>query len=116
MASSSPSSIRPTVCAENDLTICVAPQGTGAPGPSLLVSPLTLAAGPVVSYNLLALLACPLAAWSAFLLCRHVTGRFAPSLLGGYLFGFSTYMLGHVGIHVNLELVFPVPRLEVVKP
>src|SRR2546426_1097550 len=82
---------------------------TGAPGPSLLVSPLTLAAGPVVSYNLLALLACPLAAWSAFLLCRHVTGRFAPSLLGGYLFGFSTYMLGHVGIHVNLELVFPVP-------
>src|SRR5712691_1778569 len=82
---------------------------TGTPGPSLLVSPLTLAAGPVVSSNLLALLACPLAAWSAFLLCRHVTGRFAPSLLGGYLFGFSTYMLAHVGIHVNLELVFPVP-------
>jgi hypothetical protein len=82
---------------------------TGAPGPCLLMLPITLAAGPVMSYNLLALLACPLAAITAFILCRHVTGRFWPSVLGGYVFGFSTYQLGHLGMHINLELVFPVP-------
>jgi hypothetical protein len=82
---------------------------TGAPGPSLLMLPVTLAAGPVISYNLLAVLACPLAAIAAFILCRHVTGRFWPSVLGGYVFGFSTYQLGHLGLHVNLELIFPVP-------
>ena len=33
-------------------------------------------------------------AWAAFLLCRHLAGRFWPSLIGGYLFGFSSYELG----------------------
>jgi hypothetical protein len=82
---------------------------TGAPGPSLLVSPITLTAGPVVAYNVLALLACPLSGLAAFLLCRRVTGAFWPSLAGGYVFGFSTYQLGHLGQHVNLELSFLVP-------
>jgi hypothetical protein len=82
---------------------------TGAPGPSLLVSPITALWGPVASYNLLAILACPLAAWSAFLLCRRVTGRLWASVLGGYVFGFSTYLIGHIGMHVNLELVFAAP-------
>src|SRR6266542_2548292 len=59
---------------------------TGAPGPSLLMLPVTLAAGPVISYNFLAVLACPLTAIAAFILCRHVTGRFWPSVLGGYVF------------------------------
>jgi hypothetical protein len=82
---------------------------TGAPGPALLVSPITLTAGPVASYNVLALLAAPLAGTTAYLLCRHLTGRLWPSLLGGYVFGFSTYMVAHVGLQVNLELVFLVP-------
>ncbi len=34
-----------------------------------------------------------LSGWTAFLLCRHVTGRMWPSLIGGYIFGFSPYML-----------------------
>src|SRR6185437_5803759 len=37
-----------------------------------------------------------LSAWTAFLLCRHVTRRTAPSLVGGYIFGFSPYMLTHL--------------------
>jgi hypothetical protein len=82
---------------------------TGAPGPSLLVSPITALWGPVASYNLLALLACPLAGWSAYLLCRRVTGKLWPSVLGGYVFGFSTYLIGHIGMHVNLELAFAAP-------
>lgn len=81
----------------------------GAPGPSLLMLPVTLTAGPVLSYNILGLLACPLAALTAFLLCRYVTGTFWPSLLGGYLFGFSTYQLGHLAQHLNLDLILFVP-------
>ncbi len=84
---------------------------TGVPGPSLLVSPITATLGSVVSYNVLALLACPLAGWAAYLLCHHITGRFGPSLVGGYVFGFSTYQMGHVGSHVNLELSFVVPLI-----
>jgi hypothetical protein len=82
---------------------------TGAPGPSVLMAPVTLTAGPIVAYNVLALLACPLSGLAAFLLCRQATNAFWPSLVGGYVFGFSTYHLGHVGLHVNLELVFMIP-------
>jgi hypothetical protein len=82
---------------------------TGAPAPSLLMLPITLTIGPVVSYNILAVVAPALSGLSAFVLCRYATGRFWPSLLGGYLFGFSTYQLGHLGLHVNLELVFLIP-------
>src|SRR5262245_60674473 len=92
-----------------------APQGVnlaGAnalPGPSVLASPITLLAGPVVAYNVLALLAPALSAWTAYLLCRHLTGRFWPAALGGWLFGFSTYELGRVLGHLNLAMVFLVP-------
>lgn len=82
---------------------------TGMPGPSLALTPVTLLFGPVVSYNLLCLAAPALSAWTAFLLCRRVTGRFGPSLVGGYLFGFSTYELGQLTGHPNLALVALVP-------
>ena len=82
---------------------------TGAPGLSLLLLPVTLTAGPVVSYNVLALLAAPLSGTAAYLLCRHATGSFWPSLLGGYVFGFSTYEISHVGINPNLGVAFLVP-------
>jgi hypothetical protein len=79
---------------------------TSIPGPSLLVAPITLAAGPIVAYNVLALLAPALSAFTAFLLCRHVTVRTWPSLVGGYVFGFSDYMLGALaGGHLHLTLL-----------
>jgi hypothetical protein len=92
-----------------------APQGVslaGAnplPGPSLAAAPITVAAGPVVAYNVLALLAPALSAWAAFILCRHLTNRLWPSVVAGYLFGFSTYELGRILGHLNLGLVFLVP-------
>jgi hypothetical protein len=82
---------------------------TGMPGPSLLLAPVTALFGPVASYNLLSLAAPALSAWTAFLLCRQITGRFGPSLVGGYLFGFSTYELGQLTGHPNLALVALVP-------
>jgi hypothetical protein len=46
-----------------------------------------------VTYNVLALAAPAVGAWTAFLLCRHVSRATAPSLVAGYLYGFSPYML-----------------------
>lgn len=82
---------------------------TAIPGPSMLVFPLTWAVGPVATYNVLALAAPALAAWATFVLARRLTGRFWPSLIAGYLFGFSAYEMGQSVGHLNLTLVFLVP-------
>ena len=79
------------------------------PGPALVMTPVTLLFGPLVAYNLVALAAPLLAAFFAFLLCRYLTGRLVPSLVGGYVFGFSAYLLGHLEGHLDLVLVFPIP-------
>ncbi|HEV8421299.1 MAG TPA: hypothetical protein VGR13_08095, partial [Actinomycetota bacterium] len=92
-----------------------APQGvnlgwtTTVPGASILAWPLTAWLGPVAAYNVWILLAPALAGWTAYLLCRHVTAAFWPSLFGGYLFGFSSYELAQMTAHLNLALIFPIP-------
>jgi hypothetical protein len=86
-------------------------QGALMPGLALALTPVTALTSPLVAYNLAALMAPPLAAFTAFLLCRRLTGQFWPSLVGGWLFGFSTYMLGQDAGHLNLSLVFLVPVL-----
>ncbi len=85
--------------------------GTTIPGLALLLTPVTLAAGPLTSYNLAMVLSPVLSAGFAFLLCRRLAGRFWPALLGGWLFGFSTYMLGQLVGHLNLTVVFLVPAI-----
>ncbi len=82
---------------------------TGIPLAGLIAAPITARWGPVVAYNLLCLLAPALAAWTAFLLCRRIAARFWPALAGGYIFGFSAYMLAEIRAHLLLILVFPVP-------
>ena len=89
---------------------------TTVPGLSLLFSPLTLLVGPVLSYDIAAVAMPALAAWTAFLLCRRITSAFVPSLLGGYLFGFSSYVLaqGGGGGNLNLSSVFLLPLVALV--
>lgn len=83
---------------------------TFIPLPAWIVIPLGRAFGEVAAYNILAVVALPLAALSAFLLCRRVTGSFWPSILGGYLFGFSPYMLGQLlGGHLHMVFAFAIP-------
>jgi hypothetical protein len=85
---------------------------TTIPVASLVALPLTLAAGPLVAFNVMMLLAVVLATGAGYLLCRELTGRTFPSLLGGLVFGLSPYMLGHaLSQHLNLILVFPIPLL-----
>lgn len=90
---------------------------TGMPGPSLLLAPITLAFGPAVTWNVIQLASPALSAWTAFLLCRHVTGRTVPSLVGGYIFGFSPYMLTHLtgGPYLALVPLLPVFVLLVLR-
>jgi hypothetical protein len=87
---------------------------TSIPGLALLTAPVTLIAGPAFSYNLLAVALPALAAWTAFLLCRYVTGSFWASLPGGYLFGFSPYMFGQTEGHMHMTSVFLVPLVALV--
>ncbi len=78
---------------------------------SLISIPLQATVGEPATYNIITMPMLPLAAFAAFLLCRRVTGAFWPSVLGGYIFGFSPYMLGQMLGHLNLIAVFPVPLI-----
>ena len=97
-----------------------APQGYNlawtatAPGMALLFAPLTVLAGPIVSFDVAVVLLPALSAWTAFLLCRHLTRSFWPSVVGGYLFGFSSYMIGQTEGHMHMTSVFLLPLIVLV--
>ena len=77
---------------------------------SLLFAPLTLTIGPIATYNVLCLMSLPIDALCAFILCWHITRDYSASLLGGYIFGFSPFMLGQLTSgHLHLLLAFSVP-------
>ena len=84
---------------------------TSVPSVALLLWPVTAVAGPVVAYNV-AIMASPvLAALAAFGLCRELTGRAWPALVGGWLFGYGPYETGQLLGHLHLTFIFPVPLL-----
>ncbi len=66
------------------------------PLPGLIAFPVTHFLGPIASYNIVMLCGPAFAAWTAFLLCRHLQLSGWPSLMGGYVFGFSPFMLSHM--------------------
>lgn len=85
---------------------------TTVPPLAVLAAPLTLTAGAVVSFNVLASLALPLSAWAAFILCRRLTGKFWAGLAGGAVFGFSSYETYHSAFgHLNLSYSLLLPIL-----
>jgi hypothetical protein len=65
------------------------------PGLALVFVPLTWLAGPTVSYNIAMIVLPAATAWTGFLLCRYLTSSTWASIVGGYLFGFSTYVVSH---------------------
>jgi len=85
---------------------------TTSPPLAVLLAPLTLAASPVVTFNLLAVLALPLSAWAAYLLCRRLAGSFWAGLAGGAVFGFSAYEMKHTAMgQLNLAYTLLLPIL-----
>ena len=87
---------------------------TFVPLPAWISILLQVTVGEPATYNIIVMLMLPLAASSAFLLCRRVTGAFWPSIPGGYIFGFSPYMLSQVLGHLVLIAVFPVPLIALI--
>ncbi len=71
--------------------------------------PITRVLGLVGTFNVMSLMGPAIAAWSAFLLARHITGRYWPSTLAGYIFGFSPFILCHMLGQLFLLYVFPIP-------
>lgn len=94
-----------------------APQGANiawdgdTPGLALIAWPLTALLGPVVSFNIVTLAAPVLAALAAYLLCYEFTNQFAASLVGGWLFGFSTYEMAQLLGHLQVDFIAEVPLL-----
>ncbi len=82
---------------------------TTAPLAAILAIPATGLFGPVATCNALFILGPTLSAWTAFVLCRRFSSRYWPALVGGYIFGFSAYMLGQMQGHLHQVLAFPVP-------
>lgn len=82
---------------------------TSVPLLALLAAPVTLLAGPLVAFNLLALAAPALAAWSAYFLCRGLGALPWPAFCGGLLFGFSSYMAAQSFDHLNLTFCALLP-------
>ena len=87
---------------------------TPIPSLSVLALPLTHAAGAIVSYNVLTILAAPLAAYAGFLLANElgITRWFA--LGAGLIYGFSPYIFSQERGHLNLIIAFVPPLVGVV--
>jgi len=85
---------------------------TAVPLLGLLLSPLTLTAGPVFAYNVAIIAAPALSAWAFYHLGRRCGAAEAPALIGGYIYGFSTYVLQQDNAALNLSLV-PLPPLMI---
>jgi hypothetical protein len=84
-------------------------RATSVPGAALVMAPITALAGPLVSFNVVSLLAPVLGAWSGYFLCRYVTRSPAASILGGFLYGFSAYELIHLTGLLHMALIFTAP-------
>jgi hypothetical protein len=87
---------------------------TSVPLLAILGMPFTLLYGPVVTFNVLILCGPVLAAWVAYRLCLKLTGVPEASLVGGYLFGFSSYEMGQDLAALNLNFTMFVPALMLI--
>lgn len=80
----------------------------------LLMAPITIAAGPVLSFNLLTLAAPALAGWAAYFLCLELCELPAAAMLGGFLYAFSSYEAAQTLDHLNLDFTALIPLILLV--
>src|ERR1700722_7995465 len=83
--------------------------GTATPLLAFLLAPITYIWGPIVSYNVITILAPVTAASSAYVLCRYVSKSQWAALIAGAAFGFSTYEIGQLNGHLHLVVIFCPP-------
>ena len=83
-------------------------QNTASPLLGLTGAPLTVLFGPLVSTNVLMVLAMPISATAAFVVLRQWKVWLPGAALGGLVYGFSPYMVGQGTAHVVFTFV-PLP-------
>ncbi len=76
----------------------------------VVMTPLTLTAGPVASFNLVMTMALATSAAAAYAMVRRWTTWRPAAFAAGLLYGFSPYMVGQGGGHSDLVFV-PLPPL-----
>jgi hypothetical protein len=76
--------------------------------PALVLMPVTVLAGPIVSYNVLALLSMWLSGWCAYLAVRRFSRHWVSAAVGGLLYEFSPFMASQITGHSQLfPAMFP---------
>jgi len=84
-------------------------QSPEMPTAAFAMAPVTALFGPIVSYNVLSITSPALGAFTAYLLCRRLVKRELPAVVGGFLFGFSSFELGQLLGHLPLVFIFLIP-------
>ena len=77
--------------------------------PGLVLAPVMAWLGPVAAYNLAITVALAGSAWCAYFAINAFVKDRLGSFLGGWLFGFSPYMLAHALGHINLVICMTPP-------
>jgi hypothetical protein len=83
---------------------------TSVPLLAVIGWPLTLIS-PVLTFNFLVLSAPVLSGWGAYFLCLHITRKPGAAIIGGFLFGFSSYEMAQDTAVLNLSFTLCVPLL-----
>ncbi|WP_139284747.1 hypothetical protein [Acidocella aminolytica] len=84
---------------------------TSIPTLALVALPLTVTAGPVLAYDVLMLMAPVCAGMGAYGLCLYISRRPMAAIIGGWLFGFSSFAAAHLNQQLNLEWTALLPLL-----
>lgn len=79
--------------------------------PGMLLGPVTLLLGPVLTLNLLATAGPALSGWTAYLVIRRWVAWAPAAAAGGLVFGFSPAMVGQSRGHLHMTLLVFVPVL-----
>lgn len=83
---------------------------TAVPFVGFVMSPVTLSAGPIFSYNVALVASLIISAWSAYYAAVRVFGcGFLPAVLAGAVYGFSPFQTAHAVGHLHLTPAFTPP-------
>jgi hypothetical protein len=83
---------------------------TSLPLPALLLAPVTTRWGPVLTFNILLVLAYGLSAWCGYLAIRRFVPSHLAAAVGGLIYGFSPAMRVQ-SHHLHMSLAFLVPLM-----
>lgn len=81
------------------------------PVAALVGWPATAIFGPVATYNVLTVSAPALSAWTAFLLAWRISQNWAAAIVGGFIYGFSSFEIAQMIGHLNLDLIWLPPLI-----